>query len=443
MKAKLYKNYMKVISALLILSTLGCTYSGTVKESSLYESNAGKGRLPEKITLLEDKSKIDNVNLQIDAMTLSYDLKGGYFDASKRMLESVFAKVDVAPSPNPTNEYYAVPRLRWSSSTHGGAFDRGVSVDIVPSIDLYNTKTGALIRNYSAHTTFEHEKGGTTKSMMVLNGATLYLASPVAVNVATQSEGNAAQPKLENAIRVSLNNIKDQIRAGDDGTRGVVIAGKGTVKNDPISDCMTKIREDQNLAILLGKVISSGESDGFNRLTNNSKPTKSEKSAIRLYHDEYMGCFKFFQAALSGAPMEVRTIQENFRSGVSSLLASLYNGEISYGTYARKYSDLFGTFQQSADAVFAENARQDRADARANAQIEMQSEIATRQAIAAESIAAAQRQANGMQAFQNIQQNMLQYQMINSINRLSYPSSSGRVDCTSRALGDTINTSCY
>ncbi len=427
------------ILVVIILSMFGCSYNGYVQDSSLYTGENSRGRLPGKVTLIEDKTNIDNIDLKIDAMTLSYNLKDAYFDASKRMLESVFSSVDVAPAPDPNSDYYAVPTLKWASETRGGAFDRGVEVGIGPGVNLYSTKTRSLIKRYTVKTSFNHEKGATTKSMMVLNGATLFLASPIAVNVAAQSEGKAAQPKLENAIRSSLASIQKQMlsSAGETGT----IATRSTVIQTKQADCIDQINKDPELDILRGKLFSASSSR-FDMIANKSKPTKEEKYAIRIFHDRLMGCFKIYETAIENSPPEVLTLFSRMRSSLSNQLVALYGGEISYGAYVQKSGEAWEGFQQDATRIFAEEARQNRAENLALAQMQIQSDAANQQARATAQIVDAQRESNWMQYFQNIQQNMLQKQTINSINGLK--SRNSPINCTSSATGlGSVNTSCY
>ena len=431
---------MRLVALLIIsISILGCTYNGDVKESSLYSAPSSKGRLPGTVTLIEDKTNIENVDLKIDAMTLSYDLKDAYFDASKRMLESVFSNVTVSKTPDPKSDYYAVPILKWGSTIHGGSFNRGVEVGMGLAVDLYDTKTRSLIKRFTSKTTFDHEKGGTTKSMMILNAATLLLASPIAINVAAQSEGHAAQPKLESAIRSSLESIKGQLLANGDNSG--LIASPTTAMEKRQSDCIENIYKDPELDAIRGKVFSAAASR-FDMVANKNKPTGDEKDAIRIYHDRLMGCFDIFAASIHSAPPEVQSLFKKMKSSFSNELVSLYSGEIGYGAYFQKSSEIWEGFQQDAARIFAEKAKTDRANELALMQMEMQSEAANNQARATASIAAAQQQANWMQYFQNIQQNMLQQRTINSINNLnSRPSS---MNCTSTASGfGTINTNCY
>lgn len=196
--------------------------------------------------------------------------------------------------------------------------------------------------------------------------------------------------------------------------------------------CFNRLEEDPDLSSLKGKIaLMPKQGQSFDILTNNSKPTKAEKVAIRAYSEKAMACMSILDAPFKAAPSEARDAFNKSKNGMQSLLASLYVSEITYGGYARNLTDLMSRERTAIDKAVSDEKRQ--IAERENLQIQQNIErdkaySASQQARATEDLVSAQRSANWIRMMQGFQQNLYQPQSIN---------------CTSRQSFGTVNTTCY
>lgn len=201
---------------------------------------------------------------------------------------------------------------------------------------------------------------------------------------------------------------------------------------DQFSSCFQELSDDPDLKPIKGKLaLIPKEGHAFNILTNNSKPTKAEKVAIRAYSEKAMACMSILDAPFNAAPSAARDAFNNSKNGMQSLLASLYVGEITYGGYARSLTDLMSREKRAIDEAVSDERRQ--LAERENLQIQQNIErdkaySASQQARATEDLVSAQRSANWIRMMQGFQQSLYQQQSIN---------------CTSRQSFGTVNTTCY
>lgn len=409
-----------------------CTYNSKLPVANPLSSTKASSK--QGITLLDNRDQITDLKLKHGVATLNYDLRDSLFSVATNALKSAAGKVDIAKEPISANPLYAVSHFE-IGAMRGSDATTGLTSKV--RIDLFETSTKQSMGSVVASQDSQYLRPGSLDILGFVTGLTLFVISPITLPQAVHIAGDAVGELItanEKGLTEKLSHevmMRQNLLAGSSTT--------GSNKGKQPEDCFQRMREDPSLDPLRGKLFSANGSSRFDMLTNNGKPTKTEKDAIKIYYEAFLGCFAPFDAALKNAPREVISMFESLKTDYDNLLASLYNGEITYGAYIRRTDEIAANFTQHSDRVYAEIQKERRADARAQAQLEIQD----RQALAAADLASAQYQANWMQAFQNIQQNMLQIQTINSINRLSYPSPRLGVNCTSRAVGGAVNTNCY
>lgn len=94
--------------------------------------------------------------------------------------------------------------------------------------------------------------------------------------------------------------------------------------------------QDERLAPLNGKVeITPLKTPSFSVLTNDNKPTQTEKEAIRVLGDLKGLCFQ--DAVNKGLAIDIDAARNN---AVLSLLADLHDGKLTYGEFARQRTDV-------------------------------------------------------------------------------------------------------
>ena len=189
--------------------------------------------------------------------------------------------------------------------------------------------------------------------------------------------------------------------------------------------CISKLENDPELAIISKKVaLSKGDSPPIMMLADESKATEQEKAAIISWGDKRDKCNNLIKIATSFYPLDKRNyIFSEFADSANQLLLSLYKGKLTYGEFNIQRKTL------AADAArrFAEatnNLIQDQSNAQ-----ERSAEIARQNQLEQSRLLVEQQKANAMQT----QANKIEYHPI------SIPQSS---NCTSRAVGDTIQTNC-
>jgi hypothetical protein len=216
-------------------------------------------------------------------------------------------------------------------------------------------------------------------------------------------------------------------KAGIQATTNKVVS-----QEDEFISCFHRLEDDPDLIPIKGKIaITPKQGQPFDILTNNSKATKAEKISIRNYSHKALACMSVLDAPFKTAPAEAREAFNNSKNGMQSLLASLYLGDITYGGYAKRLSELLGQESKAIARAITEQQREtaNHENLKAQQEIERNRAIsAQQQARATQELVSTQRASNWLRAVQGFQQNIYQQQPIN---------------CTSRGSFGTVNTTCY
>ena len=185
-------------------------------------------------------------------------------------------------------------------------------------------------------------------------------------------------------------------------------------------------KNDPSLDILKNKIaIYEVNKQDFTILANSHKPTEQEKPAIAKWANLMKECTAASTDAerASKMPRELIDLIELTASAQQRLTVILFSGEYTYGEFAQKRIDLKNNFEsawtQSTDE-YAKNA--------ANAAIQAQL-IANQTAIAQAQIAQA-----------NASNTAATAMMLNAIKPV--PVHKNNLECTSRAVGNQVETHC-
>ena len=188
--------------------------------------------------------------------------------------------------------------------------------------------------------------------------------------------------------------------------------------------CVLGAVDDPSLQVIAGKVSLAGaKKQTFSMLTDNTKPTEEEKSAIGLYANIFGQCAEKLQAFYNalGAPPAIAAVNQSAKTAEENLLASLYTGALTYGDYAKRRKEIVDSREMSI-AQIDQELKKNAADASARAQ-----EIAAHNAIA---------QAQRSQAISSSM-------MVGATMANAFKPTRSSMSCTSTALGSTLRTNCY
>ena len=107
--------------------------------------------------------------------------------------------------------------------------------------------------------------------------------------------------------------------------------------------CFANLASDPELNVIKNKVALSGVSDQtFSMLSDNAKPTTTEKSALQIWGGKRDVCMKKHVAyeRAKGTPLEVINLFESADTSGQVQIAELLNGQITYSSYAIKRREL-------------------------------------------------------------------------------------------------------
>lgn len=187
--------------------------------------------------------------------------------------------------------------------------------------------------------------------------------------------------------------------------------------------CSEGIATNPSLRIISSKIsLLNTSQQSFSQLTNSSKPTEEEKVAISFLAGEIRRCQAEHDKLYEDYPLTLTAVNHSSLSAIESLLASLYEGKITYGDFAKMRRQVADN-RETAFAQIQEELKKNAADANARAQ-----QIAAQNAIA---------QAQASQAFSS--------SMIAGAawSNAFKPTPRLRTNCTSSAVGSSVQTNCY
>jgi hypothetical protein len=197
--------------------------------------------------------------------------------------------------------------------------------------------------------------------------------------------------------------------------------------------CYKQLQGDPNLQLLAGKIALSNSNDAtLLMLADDSKPTPPEKELISLWSAKRDKCAGLFRSLMSFYPTDpfVRFGLET-ASLSNELILRLYKGELTFGEF-NKQRQTMGIERLNKSAELKNNLNNEQ---QKRAEIERQHQLQQQQ------INIEQQRAN-TEVLQAIKlpapiQGAAPYQMpsLPASNRIN-------IDCTTRAIGNTVNTNC-
>lgn len=119
-----------------------------------------------------------------------------------------------------------------------------------------------------------------------------------------------------------------------------------------IQRCAEEMQEDPALDPIKGKVGFTVSSQTIEMLSNNSKPSPTEKIALLEWDKKRQDCPKKWAALYpdSEIPPAIRALDVAYASATQSLIADLYMGKLTYRQFAQKRKEL-------QDETLAANAK--------------------------------------------------------------------------------------
>ena len=427
MKIKSISNTTTLLAALIIS---GCSYNGVVSGPIHQPPLAINPSPAQGITLVDNRDEIDTVKFKHGIATLSYDLKDSLFDVAKTALKSSFKKIDTSKSPLTSNPVYAIPHFKLEA---GNGDDVTTGLISHAKIDFYDTSTKKLIDSVQESVQSGYSRPGSLNGLAFLTGFTLFAATPITLPAGIQIAGNAVGEIIKDNEKLLASSLSSQI----------IYKQKIAEAEAADEECHMRIVKDPRLEVIVGKVSLNGiKNQSFDMLANTQRPNAEEKEALRMWSVMQDNCKDTKQRLFDSthAPRELIAIFDFHATSKNNLTLALYNGELTYGEFARKRREISN--QLDADLARAqvemENRAQDAQDRQRRFAIEQERiGIARAQANAAESMAFQSVLSNIQQANSNI----IQQQTLNSINRLGNQSvyrSPTHTTCTP-SLGGSIN----
>lgn len=184
-------------------------------------------------------------------------------------------------------------------------------------------------------------------------------------------------------------------------------------------DCNMRAKTDPDLQILNGKIEFGHPNDQtLIHYANTSLPTDLEKPALLKYSEIRSKCAKQKIQGLRdiGMPESEISLIAKANGQMEDALASLYEGKITYGDYAKQRRDIVLQAESSANALRKQEEREKQA----------------RDEISSQRI---------MQNLQAQQQLDLEQQKIN--NAALYNRANNKIDCTTTGYGGVLHTNCF
>jgi hypothetical protein len=115
---------------------------------------------------------------------------------------------------------------------------------------------------------------------------------------------------------------------------------------DPSIACFSELEDRPDLQILKSKVaLNDVRKQTLEMLSNNSRPTKAEKTALATWEAYVTECNKDGESFHKKyyAP-KLNALSEEFFTNLKGLLADLYSGKITYGAFAKARATLYTNF---------------------------------------------------------------------------------------------------
>lgn len=224
--------------------------------------------------------------------------------------------------------------------------------------------------------------------------------------------------------------IKDLVESATDEFNQQLISIRFIIASDKhdFQSCFNDMAASPNLALIKGKVgVESLQAQTFSMLADNSKPTEQEKLALIRWGNMRDVCLKMMHESMvmRGVPLAIINVWDASYANTQLLLVELSRGNLTYSEFAQKRADLAASANDKVAQISNELQKQNE-DSRFKANqlyIEQQKANAERQRAYAE-----QQKADTMQ--------------LQTLKPTPLPASN-QINCTSHAIGNTVNTNCY
>jgi hypothetical protein len=192
--------------------------------------------------------------------------------------------------------------------------------------------------------------------------------------------------------------------------------------------CFDKIKTQPQLNIISSKLSLGGlDEQTFSMLTNTSKPTEEEKTAINVYADLRKNCIKEHIKTQDQDPLAARQLYASSTGAVENLLVDLYKGNLTYGQFAQLRKEI-ATITMAGLVEIDKELKSNAADANARAE-----QMAVQRSIAFANITNAEANKTAADALKMESQKI----QIPALQR-----SSPNIHCTSQNFGGIVNTNC-
>lgn len=241
------------------------------------------------------------------------------------------------------------------------------------------------------------------------------------------------------------------------------LAGSQAAARDQSVACLGQLRDDPKFRLLYAKLPFdvSAKSQPLEVLANKTKPTPKEKAALSAYSSEKERCLDIGNEwRRQTFPPEANALYSAYRTESVAVLTDLYAGKIAFGEAVKLRVSQESTFSHDLDTL--------------RRKYQAQSEAYERQRLNDEAIARAQKEAAEQQQAQNKareqeienqrwaqqqaqerayqqarkdqanQQFMQGLMLLDAARPRPAPMMlSPSVNCTSRAVGNTVQTNCF
>jgi hypothetical protein len=400
-----HKKLLSLIAFAMSLIIGGCSYNGTIKDSVPMSSSMLGTPSAQGVTLIDNRDDIQNPVFKHGVATLSYDIKDSLMNVARNALKTSYSRVDISKTPIASNPVYAIPRFDVAAAS-GNDITTGLTSSA--RIDLYDTNSKQLITSVTANKNSQYTRPGSLDTLQTLTILTAFVATPFTMPA---------------AVNIAGNTVSDLIKDNEKGLSsalGTELASRQNIATNKAASesCHVALAKDPSMRVLDGKVSLLGVKDQtFDMLASTKKPNAEEKEALRIWGASLDRCeaedARMFRSM--HAPKEIVSLFDSVKTEKSNLVISLYNGEITYGEFARKRRENSSAFDAALAKTLSDLERQARDSAdrrRLLAFEEERTSIARAQANAAESMAFQSMISNIQQA----NSNMIQQQAINRPN---------------------------
>lgn len=170
------------ISVMSVVFVYGCSYNAKLQDTASANNRIVGSKSPLTITLIDNRDELVNPSYWHGVLTLNYDVKDAMFSGVKGVLSANYARVDVAKLPITENPLYAVASYEFRTSglnPNMAKNDIQSGLVTVAKIDLYDTKTKALLSTTTATQQTTYSDPASLNVLRVITYGTVGVATPI------------------------------------------------------------------------------------------------------------------------------------------------------------------------------------------------------------------------------------------------------------------------